>query len=142
MTRTTRIKGTESPIPGALLKGGLLSIGITIAGAALMSLLIVREVLKESAIGYSAMAVLLAASFLGALTSMKTAKKRLAVVSMLSAVVYFLILIGGNALFYRGEYAGSGATGLVILAGAGSALLLCLKPKKLPRASGRKIRVR
>lgn len=142
MTRKSKIKGAESTMPTALLKGTLAAILTTVVGAALMSGLIIREVLKETAIGYSAMAVLLTASLVGTWIAMKEAKQKLAIVSLLTGLCYFLVLIGGNALFCRGNYEGSGVTGLVILAGAGTAILLGLKPKRASHSPVRKIRVR
>ncbi len=130
MVMNHKVTGTASTIPAGLLKGTLAGLGATLLGAAGMSGLIIREVLRETAIGYCAMVVLVLASFLAAMTAMRSIKQKMAVVATLSGAFYFLVLVGSNALFLKGEYHGAGVTALLVLAGAGTALLVGLKPQK------------
>ena len=70
------------------------------------------------------MIILLAASFLGTAGACGRIKRRAALVSLLSAVVYYLTLIAITALFFGGQYTAMGVTALMMLAGSGTALLL------------------
>lgn len=142
MVMNQKLTGTASEMPSGLLKGALVGIAITLAGAAVMSALILREVLQETAIGYSAMGVILISAFAGAMVAMNTVKQRPAVVAVLSGLIYYAVLLGANALFFKGEYEGLGVTALLVLAGVGTALLLKMKPRKGRRPSVRKNRHR
>lgn len=142
MVMNQKLTGTASAMPSGLLKGALVGIGITLVGAAVMSALILREVLRETAIGYSAMGVILVSAFAGAMAAMNTVKQRPAVVAVLSGLIYYAVLLGANALFFKGEYEGLGVTALLVLAGVGTALLLKMKPRKGRRPSVRKNRHR
>ncbi len=138
MTVNQKVSGTASTMPAGLLKGAVAAIIMTIAGAALMSALIIREVLRETSIGYCAMVVLLISPLAGALIAMNAVKQKLAIVAALSAGIYYLLLLGTNALLLKGEYTGMGVTALLVLAGAGSALLLKLRQPKTKRNRVRK----
>ena len=120
----------SSTITVALGKGAVWSVGITIAGAAIMAVLIVREMLREIAIGYTAMVVLLLASWFGSKIAVRTFGKKLALTALTSGVIYFLILAGLNAVLYKGGYEGVGVTAVMILAGVGITILTELNRKE------------
>ena len=55
MTSKTARAIAPSQMPKALVRGLVVSVLITLGGAALMSALIIREMIRETAIGYCAM---------------------------------------------------------------------------------------
>lgn len=133
-----KVTGTASSIPSGLLKGALAGIVTTLIGTAVMSGLIIHEVLRETGIGYCAMIVLVISSLLASMTAVRAVKQKLAVVSALSGLIYYAMLVGANALFLKGEYEGMGVTALLVLAGSGTALLLGLRPQKARYSQGGK----
>ena len=114
-------------IPASLASAAVVGVAATAAGAGLMSWLIIREVLSELSIGYSAMGILLIASFLSAWVALSRAQKKAMVVSALSGLIYYGILLLVNMLCYKGGMEGTLVTGLLVLGGTGAALLLFLK---------------
>lgn len=113
-----------SRAPGCIAKGVLAAMIITLAGACVMSAMIVREILQENAVGYSAMAILLVSSGAATLVSSGSAEKKGALLAIAAAGGYTSILLCMNALLYKGGYEGVGATLLVILGGCIAGLLL------------------
>lgn len=96
----------------------------TILGAAVTALLVSREVVTETAVGYGALFILVSAAFISAKVSYQKIKHRRAMVMAVSGCAYFLCLLAMNALFFGGQYAGVGVTAAAILAGCVSAMLL------------------
>ena len=92
-----------------VLTGAAWSLGITLAGAAVMSGLILKEVLVENAIGYAAMGILLMSSFAGSAAAVRSIGKQPAVAAILTGIFYFGILALLNALLYKGGFEGVGA---------------------------------
>ncbi len=113
----SKSKGTAKAIPIGLAIGGLVSIIVTLAGSALLSYLVLSEMIGEQGIGYGSMIILLLSTILGSLIAVRTIQKQRLQVSLMSAGLYYLMLIGITALFFGGEYAGMGVTGLVVLIG-------------------------
>lgn len=138
MAVNQKIAGTTTELPKSILKGTAVGIMLTIAGAAAMSGLIINEVLKETSIGYCAMFVLVISSYVSAVVAMTSAARQKAIVSMMSGLIYYVVLLGVNAICFKGGYEGVGATGLLILAGAGAAVLIEIRPKKRRNISLRK----
>ena len=122
-----RKQNTAAPIPKALAGGAAVGFAVTLVGAALMSGLIVREVLTEMSIGYSAMGILLTASFLSAWVALGRSQRKAMAVSTLSGLIYYGILLLVNMLCYKGGMEGSLVTALLVLGGTGVALLMYLK---------------
>ncbi len=125
MTQTQKPTGRASSIPAGLAFGALISITVTILMALILAKLVQTEVLLQEQIGYGVMVLLLASSFLGAATAQGKVKHRRLMICMLSALIYFFILMSITALFFGGQYSAVGVTAGVILAGAGTAALLC-----------------
>ena len=117
MERKSRNGGRAKSIPAGLALGCVLSVGITVIFAGIVAKLIDLEKMKETAIGYSALGILLAASYLGCVTAGEAIKHRKAMVCGLGALIYYLILVSATALFFGGEYRGMGVTALVVLCG-------------------------
>ncbi len=113
-----------SGIPWSVLRGALISVGIMIAGTALMSYLIVMEILKESAIGYSAMGILLVSTMVGSMAATRNYQTKKLMISALAGSMYLLLLLTGNALLYKGGYEGVGVTVALVIGGSIAASFL------------------
>ena len=113
-----KTKGTAKAIPIGLALGGLVSLVVTLAGSAALSHLVLSEAVREEGVGYGSIVILLVGAIMGAWASWSSIRKQRLQICLLSAVTYYLILLGMTALFFGGRYAGMGVTGLVILIGA------------------------
>jgi len=124
MMNIRKASGRASSMPAGLACGALVSILATLILTALIAKLLQTGALAQEQVGYAAMILLLIASFSGAITAQGKVKHRRGLVSMLSGMVYFLILVSITALFFGGQYSGFWATGMLVLGGAASAALL------------------
>ena len=142
MVVNQKVTGRASSVPTGLGMGLGLSLGLTVLFSALTAWLWGGEVIDEGAVGYFAMLTLLLSSGAGAWLSWRRIRHRRLLVCGLSAVCYFLSLIGITALFFGGQYSAVGVTGLLILGGAGAVALLGLRGGKSTSVRRRKIRNR
>ena len=132
--------GRAVSMPVGLVTGvGFMAVW-TLLGAMVVAKLVDSEIIQESAIGYGAAAILLSASFGGALVSFGRIKRQRMAVCFAAGGIYFLILLGTTALFFGGQYSGAGVTALLILAGSGAAVLLGLNGGAGKRRKAYKIR--
>lgn len=122
-----KMKGTATAMPMGLAIGGLISLIITMAGAAATANLISNQRIGENGIGYASMIILLVSAAMGAWGAFGCIKKQRLQVCLMSAAVYYLTLLTITALFFGGQYRGMGVTALVILIGA---LAVALFPSK------------
>lgn len=127
MVANRKVTGTASSIPAGLALGAAVSLAITLAGAWIFAYLIAGEILKESSIGYCAMAIILLASVVSAAVAVGRIKRRRVYICGLSGLIYFGILLSMTALFFGGQYQAVGITALLILAGSGAVALLGLR---------------
>lgn len=127
-----------SSAPKCIAKGILMGLLVTVPGAMAMAKLMVMEIIKETAIGYCAMGIILAASISAALTSMKSAEGKHGIIAATTGAGYALVLLLLNALLYKGGYEGVGVTLLLILGGTAAAVLLGTRPRKAGYASKKK----
>lgn len=114
-------------IQGGLAVGAAVNLGMTILLSALLAKLLQTGVLAQNQTGYGVMVLLLLASFFGAAVAQGRVKHRRMMVCMLSGGVYYLSLLAITALFFGGQYTAMGVTALVVLAGCGTAALLCTR---------------
>lgn len=127
--------GRTMSMPGGLAMGGMTSLLITLVGTAALAWLIHRQRMEMENVGYGIMALLLAASFLGAVTAYRKIRRRRMLVCAASGAVYLGLLLCIPALFFGGQYSGVGVTALLVLAGSACAGLLGLGQG---RGAGRK----
>lgn len=130
--------GTALSIPAGLGVGLLISLTVTIAGAALTAWLIANEKIGEGSAGYAAMVILAIATGLGVLTSVYLIKKQRLQVSMLSGICYYLTLLAMTALFFGGQYQGMGVSAIIVL---GVSAIIAFLPTKNSPARGKRKRV-
>ena len=114
------------------------SIAITILGAAVSSWLLVCEKIGESNLGYVIAILLLVSSAVGALVASSVIRQKRILVCLISGSMYFLSMLGINALFFQGVYSGVGESALLILGGSFSVALLGLNNGKKPKRKKRK----
>lgn len=120
MISNKRPTGRSVSIPKGLTIGAMVSLMITLAAVMLMAKLLNDEYMAYSSIGYSIMVIIMTASFLGAFCAVSKIKRRNLLVSILSGVSYFLILLSITALFFGGKYEAVGVTFILVM---GSAML-------------------
>lgn len=119
--------GRAMSMPAGLAVGGLTSLGVTLAGVAVLAWLIHGERMEMESIGYGILVLLLIASYLGAITAFRKIRRRRMLVCAASGAVYLGSLLCIPALFFGGQYSGIGVTTLLVLAGSGCAGLLGLR---------------
>ena len=117
MRHNHKIKGTATGLPVGLAIGAMISLIITMAGAAVTAYLVLNERVGENGIGYAAIAVLFLAAVMGAWGAYSCIKKQRLQICLLSAGVYYLLLLAITALFFGGQYQGMGVTAFVVLIG-------------------------
>ena len=131
------MKNTGS-IPMAVLFGVCMSLLVTVLGSGGVSFLIHREVLSETAMIYGVIILLLISSYMGGVTGYRKVNEKRLLVSMLTALIYFLILMIMTAIVFEGKYSGIGVTGMVIFCGAALAAL----PKKERSREGKRHKIK
>jgi len=120
--------------------GGLMSIVSTILGALIIAWIIEKEWITDSSVNLWFVALILIASFVGAGTATGIIKNKRMIVCLLSGLVYLLLLLACNSLFFGGQYNGIMETMLVVFAGCTSMGLLGLKKDKKHRTAKHKLR--
>lgn len=127
MRYNRKMKGTATAIPTGLAIGGLINLIVTMAGSAASAYLVLNQRIGDNGIGYATMVILFVSTVLGAWGAYSCIKKQRLQVCLLSAALYYLLLLAITALFFGGQYQGMGVTALVILV---SALTVALFPTK------------
>lgn len=124
MVTNRKVTGKAMTVPGGVLLGACAALLWTIAAAAILGILIGREILPEQAIGYGSMMILLSASFLGSLLAWGKVKHQRAAVCLSTGAAYLLILLSMTALFFDGQYEAVGVTALLVLAGCSAVIFM------------------
>lgn len=126
MSEKHKYTGRTRSIPAGMGIGVGVSLGVTAAAIAALAKLVDSETLAWENIGYGIMAMLLAASFLGAMTAYRQIKRQRLAICLSTGAVFFLILLSLTALFFGGQYEGMATTFLLTLSGSAVAGLLGL----------------
>lgn len=135
ISKSMKSKGT---IPVAILIAVIVSLLVTVLGSSVVSFLIHRELIQETAMVYGVVILLLVSSYAGGVTGYGKAKEKRLLVSMLSALFYFLILMAMTAIIFGGKYSGIGVTGTVIFCGAALAAL----PNRVRSRGGKRRKIK
>lgn len=117
MHMNKKVTGRAFAIPVGLGIGALISLLVTLAGAAFLSYLITAELMGEGTIGFASMIIMGIATVVGALGAVGLVKRLRLQVCMMTGGCYYLLLLAMTALFFGGRYQGMGVSALVILAG-------------------------
>lgn len=107
--------------------GAILSLLMTLIGAAAVTFLIAAERIGEDQLGYGAGAAIFIGALVGALTAVAMAGEKRLIVCGLHAAVYFVILLCCTAMFFDGRYDGIGVTAMLILGANGAVWLLGMR---------------
>ena len=100
-----------------ILIGVLVSLGVMLLSAGLLTFMIGKGILLESSIGYDVLAVLILSSASGASIAVRITEKKKLFTGIITALVYSALLLACTALFFGGEYQGTGVTILVLSVG-------------------------
>jgi putative membrane protein (TIGR04086 family) len=112
-----KMSGKTIGIPAGIAIGTLISLVISIAGAAVSAWLVSSEKIGEGGTMYAAMIIVALAAAMGAWFSTSMIKRLRLQMCMLSGTCYFLALLAMTALFFEGQYQGIGTIAVVILCG-------------------------
>ena len=123
-----KTSGKSMGIPAGIAIGTLISLLVSMAGAAISAWLVSSEKIGEGGIGYAACGAWFSASMI----------KRLRLqMCMLCGGCYLLCLLGMTALFFGGQYQSIGSVIVTILCGSGIVALAPMKKKEFqPKAKG------
>ena len=110
--------GRASSMPAGLLTGGICALAGTLVLSAVLAKLVDMETIPQNKIGYGIMLLLLACAFLGANVACGKIKRQYLMVSVISAGIYFVVLLCITALFFGGQYSGVGVTAILVLGGS------------------------
>lgn len=132
--------GQALSVPAGIGAGVATAIAITLILAAIISWLISVEKLGEQFIGYGSLITLLVSSSAGSAVAIHAVKQKLAITSVLTGLIYYIILLSVTALFFEGQYQAMGVTLLVIAAGSIGVYLASLRGGKSKKHVNRKIR--
>ena len=140
MISNRKVSGRALSMPAGIGMGVIVSVALTLLGAAAVAWLLSSERMETTQIGYGSMITLLLSSSVGAWIASSTVKHRHMVVCLASGGGYYASLLAITALFFGGQYQGMGVTLLVVLAGCASVGLLISRPKKTITKGYRKLR--
>ena len=102
-------------IPTGIALGTLISVLISLGGAAVTAWLVSTENVGEGSFGTAAMVIVALAAAVGAWLCSTVIKRLRLQMCLLSGACYFLSLLGMTALFFDGQYQGIGKIAIVIL---------------------------
>ena len=122
--------GTSRSMPAGLALGWAASMTITVVACGILAAAILSGKAGWGAMGYGAMAILLASSYTVAAVACRLIGHRKLLVCILSGVIYLLSLTVTTALLFGGEFGPVWLTMLLIAGGAGTAALVHCAEKK------------
>lgn len=121
--------GKTMSMTKGLASGALISICITITGAAVLSKMLEQGLMMWENIGYIIAITILLSAFAGSTFSITRINRRKLLVCAESALIYIAILLTMTALFFGGQYEAVGVSIALICSGSISALLLLVGKK-------------
>lgn len=124
MTNTVKHTGKAWSIPGGMMISALISIITTFIFSVIIATFLYSEKITWEQAGYWIMGVLFTASFLGGKCAYAAIKRQRMIVSLMSGLLYWGILLCITALFFGGQFEAVGETAAIIGAGAGTAALV------------------
>lgn len=130
MNDMTIVRSVGYSIPACL--------GATLGGMLLIAAMVNAERIAWETTGYCIMAVTVLSTLAGCVLSIKSAGQKAMIVSVATGIVYYLLLLGCNALLFDGQYEGVGETLLLILGTCICTALLTVHKNKGNRRSGKR----
>ena len=138
MVSNKKVTGAATTIPLGLSLGLALSILITLAGAALIAYLMLKESVPENAVGYTSMIVLALASMAGSWLAAARIKRLRVQICMIAGACYYIFLLACTAMFFGGEYTGMGITAIIVFLSSAVVASIGVFGKKGLKIKGRK----
>ena len=129
MARKHKMSGKGVSLPAGIVIGVVAGVSLAILGALLLAYLVVSESIDIGGTGVGAMLIVALASAFGAWITSALVKQKKLLVSGLTALGFFLILLSITAVFFDGVFSEVGKIGLMILLGAALPLLFTLRKK-------------
>ena len=130
MKRSIKRGGQAYSISGGLVFSATVNMFITFLFSVIIAYALNKEKITWEDAGYWIMGMLFSASFLGAKTAVITVKHQKMIISIMSGVLYWGLLLCITALFFGGNWSSIGETAAIIIAGCGCAALLSVPDKK------------
>ena len=130
MTTTRKHSGKASSIPKGLAMAGLISMVTTISSAATIAGFLEKEKITWVHAGYWIMGMLFLASFAGSKLAYAFIKRQKFLISIMSGMVYWGLLLCITAMFFRGDFSSIWETAGIIAAGSGTAALVSVPSAK------------
>ena len=127
MVANVKPTGRTMSMGAGLTLAGAVCLLCTICMSAIIAFMADKGIIQQAQIGYGVMILLGLTSAIGVITANGKIRRRKLLVSGITALIYFLELLGITALFFGGQYQGIGVTALMILCGAALPLLTDLK---------------
>lgn len=122
--------GKASSIPLGLTYGVISALSVTILGAAITAKLLDNENIKHNQIGYAIMIFMIISVWIGSIVSIHKIKRQKVMVSLLTATIFYCVLLILNALLFGGDIYGAGETALLVLCGGMLPVLFKSKENK------------
>lgn len=116
--------GKAASVPGGLLLSLAVNTVITAFGTGIIALLLNRKNIAWSNTGYWIMTMILISAFTGGKVAISLVKTQRYLISLMSGLLYWMVLLCTTALFFGGQYSSFVETGALILSGAFAAALL------------------
>lgn len=101
-----RVKNTGKSIGVSLLAGFGISWAITIVATLVITAALAKNQLQQESITPAAVVTILIASFVSAIVAGKMQSEKRLLVCLAGGGVYYVSLLGCNALFFEGQFAG------------------------------------
>lgn len=122
MTVDRKVTGRAMAMPVGIALGTAVSFGVTLLLAGALAFLVLEETVPQNMVGYGSMVILLLASCIGGVVSAGTVKHRRLLVSALTGLCFYVLLLCQTALFFGGQYEGFGVTALVVVIGTAASV--------------------
>lgn len=122
--------GRAKSVPGGLALAAFVSMSITVLFSAVIAYFLNQEKITWLQAGYWIMGMLYAASFLGGKCAFLSIKSNRLLVSAMSGILYWGLLLCMTALFFGGDFSAIWETAAIIGAGSGTAALISMPYRK------------
>lgn len=141
MTASIKHSGKAGSVPGGIAVGVAVGMVTTLMLSLAIALLLNAERITWLQAGYWIMAMLFLTSFLGAKCAYAWIKHQRLLVSVMTGLMYWALLLCFTALFFGGQFGAVLETAGIIGAGSGTAALITMpNPAKYRKKPGRAYR--
>ena len=138
MVRKRKMAGKPMTLPAGVAVGLVISLIVTLLGAAILAYLISNGTVGQNGIGAGSGCILFLASAMGAWSTCRGVKGKYLLLCGISGGAYYLMMLSMTALFFGGQYQGVLLTGVLIFLGASVPLFLEIVRNKGRRTPGKR----